>query len=123
MVFPTDHRTEDPFHLEFEEEGGEARDGNIGGDGESVDLLIIVGGKHVDDLLFICRQGGEELSLDALLLCLLQLGVFLPSHGIYKVLCTGNQRGGLLSYQSVTPFRVFRPYSPREGEGVAVVVT
>lgn len=63
----------DAFHLQGEEEGGEASHVDVRLHGDDVDLQVVVLGEDIHDGLLFCREVGEEAALDALSLGLHQL--------------------------------------------------
>lgn len=68
MIHSPSQRPDDAFHLQCEEEGGEAADVNAALYGNHVDLQVVVAHEHIDDGLFFRRKVGEETALNALLL-------------------------------------------------------
>ena len=109
------------FHLEFEEHGGEAREGHARLCGEHVHLQVVVLLQRVDHGLLVGREVGEELPFDALLVGRSEDGVVLPSHLPHEVVGTGYEHGAVIVYQVVAALRIGVAHPSWEGEHIAAV--
>ena len=85
MVVTACHRFYYAFHFQREEYSCELRDGDVGLDGQEINLQVIVLGEDTDDGFLFGLQIREKISFDSSLLCLLQSDVIIPSHCLHEV--------------------------------------
>ena len=122
MVGATCQWLYDTLHLQLEEQGGELSDGDVCLYGELVELEIAAFIKDSGDSLFVITEVGEDGSLYAFSLCLLTLCICLPTHSIYKILGTSDERGPVVANQLVAAFAIGSTHGTREGENTPVIV-
>lgn len=104
MINSSCHAPHHAFHLECEQGGGEAADGDAGGQGQTVYLLVVLLLQGIGHGLLIGCKLGKERALYAVAASLLQTGVGLPSHGVYKVGGTGYKARLVVAYKVVAAF-------------------
>ena len=80
MVDAAGQRFHDSFHLQSKEQGCELPHGDVRLYRNDILLQVVVLLQETDNGLFFFRQGGEELTLDALFPRLLDDGIVLPAH-------------------------------------------
>lgn len=84
MINSSCHTPHHAFHLEREQGGGEAADGDAGGLGQTVYLLVVLLLQGIGHGLFVGCKLGKERALYAVAASLLQTGVGLPSMAFIK---------------------------------------